>query len=134
MGVVCRYWQPAFSGTKQLAVASRAVFAGADMEDQLEEVTKEKLIDDLKVVAKDVEELLRVTANQTGDKIAAARTRAEESLRAARVRMNEASDEVSARARVAATTADEYVHANPWQAVGIAAGIGFVVGYLLGQR
>jgi len=44
-------------------------------------VTKDKLIEDLKVVANDVEELLRATASQTGDKVAAARAHAEESLR-----------------------------------------------------
>jgi hypothetical protein len=39
----------------------------------LEAITKEKLIEDLKVVASDVVELLKATANQTGEKIAAAR-------------------------------------------------------------
>jgi ElaB/YqjD/DUF883 family membrane-anchored ribosome-binding protein len=100
----------------------------------LQEVTKDKLIEDLKVVAQDVEELLRATASQTGEKISAARVRAEESLRAARARLNEAGDDVAESARAAAGAADDYVRDNPWQAVGIAAGIGLVVGFLLGRR
>jgi ElaB/YqjD/DUF883 family membrane-anchored ribosome-binding protein len=100
----------------------------------LQDVTKDKLIEDLKVVAQDVEELLRATASQTGEKIAAARTRAEETLRSARMRLSETGDEVAESARAAATAADDYVRDNPWQAVGIAAGIGFVVGLLLGRR
>ena len=100
----------------------------------MEAVTKEKLIEDLKVVALDVEELLKATASQTGEKIAAARARAEESLRSAQKRLAGASDEVAARARAAADATDEYVHDNPWQAIGIAAGVAFLVGYLIGRR
>jgi len=100
----------------------------------LQDVTKDKLIEDLKVVAQDVEELLRATASQTGEKIAAARTRAEETLRSARMRLSETSDDVAETARAAATAADDYVRDNPWQAVGIAAGIGLVVGLVLGRR
>lgn len=100
----------------------------------METVTKEKLIDDLKVVAHDVEELLKATASQTGEKIAAARLRAEESLRGAQKHLFEASDEAAARARAAADAADDYVRDNPWQAVGIAAGVAFIIGYLIGRR
>jgi ElaB/YqjD/DUF883 family membrane-anchored ribosome-binding protein len=100
----------------------------------LQEVTKEKLIDDLRVVAQDVEELIRATANTSGDRVVAARARAEESLRAARTRLNEASGEVTARTRAAATATDQYVHHNPWQAIGIAAGLGFVLGFLSSRR
>jgi len=36
--------------------------------------------------------------------------------------------------REAAANADEYVHANPWQAVGAAAGVGLLLGLLLSRR
>ena len=98
------------------------------------DVTKDKLIEDLKVVAHDVEALLRATAGETADKIAAARTRAEDSLRSARMHLNEASDELLDQSRVAALATDDYVRANPWQAVSIAAGVGIVLGFLLGRR
>jgi ElaB/YqjD/DUF883 family membrane-anchored ribosome-binding protein len=100
----------------------------------MQDVNKDKLIEDLKVVAQDVEELLRATASQTGEKLSEARARAEESLRSARIRLSEASDEVAERTRAAATAADEYVRDNPWHAVGIAAGIGFAVGLLIARR
>jgi len=100
----------------------------------LEAVTKEKLMQDLKLVAHDVEELLKATANQTGEKIAAARARAEESLRGAQKHLFEAGDEAAARARAAADATDDYVHDNPWQAVAIAAGVAFIIGLLLGRR
>jgi ElaB/YqjD/DUF883 family membrane-anchored ribosome-binding protein len=103
-------------------------------EERLETVTKEKLIDDLKVVAHDVEELLKATASQTGEKIAAARARAEESLRGAQKHLFEVGDQAAARARATADAADDYVRDNPWQAVGIAAGVAFLIGYLIGRR
>lgn len=100
----------------------------------MEAVTKEKLIEDLKLVAQDVEELLKATANQTGEKIATARARAEESLRSAQSRLADASEEVSARARAAAGATDDFVHDNPWQAIGIAAGVAFLLGCLIARR
>ena len=100
----------------------------------MQDVNKDKLIEDLKVVAQDVEELLRATASQTGEKLSEARTRAEESLRSARMRLTEASDEIAERTRAAASATDDYVRDNPWHAAGIAAGIGFAVGLLLARR
>jgi ElaB/YqjD/DUF883 family membrane-anchored ribosome-binding protein len=91
-------------------------------------------MEDLKVIAQDVEELLKATAGQAGEKIATARARAEESLRSAQSRLAEASDEVTARARAATTAADDYVHDNPWQAIGLAAGVAFLLGCLISRR
>jgi ElaB/YqjD/DUF883 family membrane-anchored ribosome-binding protein len=100
----------------------------------VEATSKDKLIEDLRVVASDVEELLRATAHQTGERVDAARARAEESLRSARARLEEAGVEVAARTREAASETDRYVHDNPWQAVGVAAGIGLILGFLIGRR
>lgn len=41
--------------------------------------------------------------------------------------------EIADRARSGATAADEYVHAQPWQAVGIGAGVGLLLGFVLGR-
>jgi ElaB/YqjD/DUF883 family membrane-anchored ribosome-binding protein len=101
---------------------------------ELPDVTKEQLIADFKVVVNDAEALLKATANQTGDKLIAARAKVEESLRTARARLAEAQVAVVAKAKAAAKATDVYVHENPWKAVGIAATIGLVVGLLLGRR
>lgn len=98
------------------------------------EVTTDQLVADLKTVMEDAEALLKATSSLTGDKIQEVRARAEESLRQAKVRLSEAEEEAMRRAREIANAADEYVHENPWQSVGIAAGIGLVVGLLLARR
>jgi ElaB/YqjD/DUF883 family membrane-anchored ribosome-binding protein len=48
------------------------------------DVSKEKLVADLKVVVADAEELLRATASQAGEKVSAARSRIEASLASAK--------------------------------------------------
>lgn len=100
------------------------------------EVTFEKLLEDLQTVVADAETLLKATAHQAGEKVQEARARAADSLSAARQRLDEIKDSALQQARDAATSTDEYVHRNPWQAVGIAAGVGVLVGLLinLGRR
>jgi len=38
------------------------------------------------------------------------------------------------KAKVVAEGADEFVHRNPWEAVGVAAGLGLLVGLFIGRR
>lgn len=97
-------------------------------------VTKDKLVADLRVVVADAEELLRATAGQAGEKVSAARERIQESLTVAKARLAVAQEELMERTKKAARATDEYVHENPWRAVGIAAGVGVIIGMLIGRR
>jgi ElaB/YqjD/DUF883 family membrane-anchored ribosome-binding protein len=99
-----------------------------------ERISAEQLIDDLTTVVRDAESLLRATAAQTGEKLDEARARAEESLRHAKDRLAAVEEQALERARVLAGETDEYVRGNPWQAVGVAAAAGLVLGLLLGRR
>ena len=99
-----------------------------------DQITKEKLMEDLKVVVADAEELLKATANQTGDRILAARAKAGESLQAVKIHIAEAQAGVVEKVKVAAKTADDYVQENPWKSVGIAAALGIVLGALISRR
>lgn len=98
------------------------------------EVTKEQLIDDFKVVVADAEALLKATANQGGEKLAEVRAKAEESLRVAKDKMAEAQAALLVKTKAAARATDVYVHENPWSSVGAAAGVGLVIGLLIGRR
>src|SRR3954468_4495675 len=98
------------------------------------ETSTDQLVSDLKSVVNDAEALLNATSTQTGDKIQAVRARAEESLRQAKARLTEVEQEAMRRAKEIADATDEYVRDNPWQSVGIAAGIGLLLGVLLGRR
>jgi ElaB/YqjD/DUF883 family membrane-anchored ribosome-binding protein len=84
------------------------------MEMQMD-VSTDKLMQDLKAVVGDTEDLLKATASQSGEQIARIRARAEESLQTARA-------------------VDKQVHDNPWTAIGVAAGLGLVLGIVLGRK
>jgi len=87
------------------------------------ESTERTMMDDLKAVIADAEELLRSTADQAGPTVQEVRARAEESLRTEREHLKGAGAEL-----------DSQVRANPWAAVGIAAGVGLVLGILLSRK
>ncbi len=99
-----------------------------------EKVTTDKLFSDLQTVIEDAEALLQATASQTGEKIEAVRLRAKASVTQARARLSEIQTKTADQARQAAESTDKYVHENPWQAVGIAAGIGLLLGVLINRR
>jgi len=79
--------------------------------------SKEKLMEDLRLVVADAEELLRATANQAGEGAAVARARIQENLQVVKGRLASAEDVLIERTRDAAKEADRYVHDNPWQAI-----------------
>jgi ElaB/YqjD/DUF883 family membrane-anchored ribosome-binding protein len=99
-----------------------------------EQASTDKLMEDLQVLVRDAEALLKATATQTGERIQEVRARAEESLQLTKKRLAEMEDEALERAREVAAAADSYVRENVWQSVGIAAGVGLLVGLLLRRR
>jgi ElaB/YqjD/DUF883 family membrane-anchored ribosome-binding protein len=98
------------------------------------DVSKEKLVADLKVVVADAEELLRATASQAGEKVSAARERIQASLASAKVKLSDAERALLEKTKEAAKVTDEFVQDNPWRAVGIAAAAGLVLGVLISRR
>ena len=99
-----------------------------------EDVAKEKLIDRVKTSLNDAESLLREAASSTGDKATELRERAMTSLKRTREALYEAQDAVFERGRKAARATDDYVHDNPWQAIGIAGVTGLLLGLLISRR
>lgn len=94
----------------------------------------EKLVADAKVVLEDVESLLGQAANATGQHAQDLRTRASEALSRAKLRLQDAQYAVSTNTKAAARATDNWVHDNPWGAIGVAAGVGFLVGLLVSRR
>ncbi|MBI5898046.1 MAG: DUF883 domain-containing protein [Rhodocyclales bacterium] len=101
---------------------------------EMSEVSREKLIADVRLVIADSEELLRATAGQAGDKIAEIRARTADRIAAAKIKLAEAETVVVDKAKQVGRAADDYVHDNPWRSVGVAAGIGLIAGLLIGRR
>lgn len=95
---------------------------------------KDKLMADLRVVIADAEDLLRLGAEQTGATATEWRARVEARLAAAKDRLAHMQEVAAAKARAAGHAADDYVHEHPWKTIGAAAGLGLIVGLLIGRR
>ena len=95
---------------------------------------KDKLMSDLRLVIADAEELLRMTADEAGESAANIRSRVQAKMNQAKADLINLQAVAVAKAKAAGHATDEFVHENPWKSIGVAAGIGLVVGLLIGRR
>ena len=91
----------------------------------------DKLVGDLRNLVADAEELMKATASQAGEKVAEARRKIEQSLIEGKKALADAEKTLRQKSKEAVDLADDYVRDNPWSAVGIAAGVGLVLGLLI---
>ncbi len=103
------------------------------MTDALQQ-SKDKLMDDLHQGIADAEELLKLTANQAGEGTAQLRERVRDRMGKAKAELLHLQQATVEKAKAAGHATDAYVHENPWKSVGIAAGLGLVVGLLISRR
>jgi len=101
---------------------------------ELSTLQKDKLLSDLRVVIADAEQLLRMTADQAGEIAAEVRSRVQASMNQAKADLVHLQEVAVVKAKAAGHAADEFVHDNPWKAIGIAAGAGMLLGLLISRR
>ena len=106
----------------------------ASSQDSTSYAPREKLMADLKLVIADAEELLRLTAGQAGEKAAELRSRIQNRMDQAKAELARLQNVAAGSAKDAGRAADQYVHENPWQAIGVAAGLGFLLGMLISRH
>lgn len=95
---------------------------------------KEKLAADFRAVMDDIDALMTTTGKDVTVEAKALRARIQERLSGAKEKLLDAQHEAVQRAKDAATATDNYVHAKPWQAIGVAAAVGLALGVLIGRR
>ena len=106
-----------------------------ETEGDVEKITKKKLMEDLKTVVNDAEELLKKAASdQTREWIATAQAKAKKSLKAANDWLAAEEGAMTAKARATAKATEDYVRGNTWMVMGMAALAGLVVGILAVRR
>jgi ElaB/YqjD/DUF883 family membrane-anchored ribosome-binding protein len=91
-----------------------------------EEGTKEKLVQDLMTLVHDAEELVKTAGGDV-----AARSKTE--LLAALERMKASCRKVETRAVAGAKRTDQLIRQNPYQSIGIAFGLGLLLGVLVNR-
>ncbi|WP_148714267.1 DUF883 family protein [Chitinolyticbacter meiyuanensis] len=92
------------------------------------------LLGDLRNVIADTEVMLKDVAQAGGAEAQALREKISANLSAAKTKLIETEQLVAEKARVAAKATDEYVHEHPWTSIGVAAGVGFLLGLLVSRR
>jgi ElaB/YqjD/DUF883 family membrane-anchored ribosome-binding protein len=89
-----------------------------------------KLAEDIKILVRDAEALLRASTESAEELSEEARERAEQSLHSLRSQLSDIERDLKGRAQAL----DGYVRDNPWTAMAIAGGVALLVGLLLGRR
>ena len=89
---------------------------------------------DFQALVIDTERLLEHTKTLAGDQAEELRVQLNDRLIKARETLAETKDNLQERGQAAVVATEDYVQANPWQSVGIAAGVGFLIGLLATRR
>ena len=89
---------------------------------------------DVKTLVKDAQSLLTAAAALTGEKAEDMRTRGMELLDVALGKASHAQGQAIVKGKELAHTADVYVKDNPWRTIAAAAGVGLLVGVILGRK
>jgi ElaB/YqjD/DUF883 family membrane-anchored ribosome-binding protein len=93
-------------------------------------LTREKLAEDLRVLVHDAEQLLKSGANEAGEKAAELRARLQTSLENAKDTMKRLED----RAVAGAKAADRVIRDHPYESIGVAFGLGLLIGALISRK
>lgn len=92
------------------------------------------LMADFQTLVRDTEKLLEHSATLAGDQADELRNQIHDSLLRARESLQHTQESVRERGEAALSATEDYVQTNPWQSVGIAAGVGFLIGLLASRR
>jgi ElaB/YqjD/DUF883 family membrane-anchored ribosome-binding protein len=82
----------------------------------------------------DIEDLVKATTLLTGEELALAKAKLSERVATAKQSVEEISGAIMQQARKSAAVTNDYVHEQPWKAIGAGAAIGFLLGFVLARR
>lgn len=104
------------------------------MEENRSRIARERMLADLAAIAADAEALLQATADDASDKAKETRARITASLEKAKATYQEFQAEQLDSAKAAVSKADQTIRAHPYEAIGIAFGVGILLGALLRRK
>jgi ElaB/YqjD/DUF883 family membrane-anchored ribosome-binding protein len=94
---------------------------------------KQKIVEDLNVLLTDSEEMLRLVGQLPGEGVDALRDRLRAHVDTLQAALADAQVAAQRGYRSATVQTERYVRQNPWQALGLAAAAGFVLGVLVAR-
>ena len=97
-------------------------------------MARERVLRDLKTLARDAEDLLKATASDLSEKAGGARERLAGALKRAKTTCAELQEQTIASAKAAAKRADAVIRDHPYESIGFGFGIGLLVGVLVARK
>ncbi len=98
------------------------------------QMSSDNLIVDFKALMADAEDLIKATAGDEEGPLSTIRSKALDTLNNAKERLSSVEGTLTERVKDVAEGADDFVHRNPWEAVGVAAGLGLLIGLFIRRR
>lgn len=105
-----------------------------NMEQAQSTLARERVMADLKLLVRDSEDLLKATASDVSEKAKEARSRITAALERAKESCENMQEQTAATARAVARKADTVVRAHPYESIGVAFGIGLLIGVLVTRK
>lgn len=97
-------------------------------------VAKERVMDDLQTLARDAEDLLKATAGDVSEKTRETRARLSAALDRAKTTCRHWQEQTVATAKAAAQKTDKVIREHPYESLGVAFGVGLLIGVLVARR
>lgn len=104
------------------------------MEESRSRIARERLLADLGAIAADAEALLKATVEDAGEKAKETRARLAAALEKAKATYQEFKEQEVESAKAALNKADQTIRSHPYEAIGIAFGVGILLGALLRRK
>lgn len=93
-------------------------------------LARERALEDLKTLTRDAEDLLKATAHDASEKTKEVRSRVTTALERAKSTIVEAQEQAFVTAKAAARKTDTVIREHPYETMGVAFGIGLLIGLL----
>jgi len=97
-------------------------------------LARERVLTDLKTLSRDAEDLLKATASDVSEKAKEARTRVAVALERARTTCIHLQEQTVATAKAAVKQADIVIRDHPYESIGVAFGVGLLIGVLVTRK
>ena len=97
-------------------------------------IARERVMADLQTLARDAEDLLKATAGDVSEKAKEARTRVSAALERAKTTCTHLQEQTVATAKAAAKKADTVIREHPYESIGVAFGIGLLLGVVVARK
>ena len=105
-----------------------------ELEQAHSRLARERVMADLKTLVRDSEDLLKATAGDVSEKAKEARARVSSALERARASCDDLQEQTIASAKAAAKKADAVIRTHPYESIGVALGIGLLIGVLVARK